>query len=67
VRGYFVWSLLDNYEWHYGFDATFGLASMNPQTYARELKPSAYAYRDTIRRGSVKEIPPAVLQASQRR
>jgi hypothetical protein len=40
---------------------------MNPKTYARELKPSAYFYRDTIRRGGVKEIPPAVLQASKRR
>jgi beta-glucosidase len=67
VRGYFVWSLLDNYEWHYGFDATFGLARMNPQTFARELKPAAFTYRDIIRRGRVKEVPPSVLQASKRR
>ena len=66
VRGYFVWSLLDNYEWHYGFDATFGLARMNPQTFARELKPAAFTYRDIIRRGGVKNIPDAVVRAARR-
>jgi beta-glucosidase len=63
VRGYFVWSLLDNYEWHYGYDATFGLGKMNPRTHARELKPSAFYYRDIIRRGGVRDIPSAVLKA----
>lgn len=51
VRGYFVWSLADNYEWHYGYEATFGLGHMNPETYVRELKPSAYFYRNIIREG----------------
>lgn len=50
VRGYFHWSLADNYEWHWGYKATFGLAHMNPETRDRELKPSAYHYRDIIRR-----------------
>lgn len=65
VRGYFVWSLLDNYEWHSGFTDNFGLGTMNPKTFARELKPSAFAYRNTIRRGDVKEIAPAVTRAAQ--
>ena len=67
VRGYFVWSLLDNYEWHGGFVDTFGLGRMNPKTFARELKPSAFHYRDIIRRGGVKEVPTAVLKASGKR
>ena len=39
---------------------------MNPHTYVRDLKPSAYHYRDTIRRGGVRNIPPAVLKARGR-
>ncbi len=50
VRGYFYWSLVDNYEWHYGYTATFGLARMNPKTYERQLKPSAGYYRSVIQK-----------------
>jgi beta-glucosidase len=64
VRGYFVWSLLDNYEWHGGYTDTFGLAKMNPATRARDLKPSATFYRDTIRRGGVQKVPPAIQKLS---
>lgn len=56
VRGYFVWSLLDNYEWHGGYTDTFGLGRMNPKTYARELKPSAFFYRDIIRKEKSKVL-----------
>lgn len=65
VRGYFVWSLLDNYEWHGGFTDTFGLGHMNPETRARDLKPSAYYYRDVIRNGGVKTIPNSILKVSR--
>jgi len=49
VRGYFVWSLVDNYEWHYGYRAMFGICTMNPRSFERELKASALFYRDVIR------------------
>lgn len=49
VRGYFAWSLADNYEWHYGYKATFGLSTMNPETKTRDLKPSARWFSKVIR------------------
>ena len=61
VRGYFTWSLADNYEWHYGYEATFGLSHMNPETKERMLKPSAGWFSQMIRRHptvkSVTQIP----------
>jgi beta-glucosidase len=49
VRGYFAWSLADNYEWHWGYKATFGLAHMDPATKDRVLKPSAEKFAATIK------------------
>ena len=40
---------------------------MNPKNYTLELKPTAYTYRDIIRRGGVQEIPPSVLKISRRK
>jgi beta-glucosidase len=64
VRGYFAWSLVDNYEWHYGYKATFGLATMDPKTYDRVLKPSAGKFTEIIRDkktvGSVATVQPQV-------
>lgn len=41
VRSYLYWSLLDNYEWALGYGPTFGLVSVDRQTFARHAKPSA--------------------------
>ena len=49
VRGYFAWSLADNYEWHWGYKAKFGLAAMDPATLDRVLKPSAKKFAGIIR------------------
>jgi beta-glucosidase len=49
VRGYFVWSLLDNLEWSHGFTKRFGIIHVNFATQERTLKRSAHFYRDLIR------------------
>jgi beta-glucosidase len=41
VLGYFHWSLLDNYEWTFGYSKTFGLVAVDRATQKRTPKPSA--------------------------
>jgi beta-glucosidase len=45
VRGYFVWSLLDNFEWGYGYDRRFGIIRVDYDTLVRTWKDSAHWYR----------------------
>ena len=49
VRGYFVWSLLDNLEWSLGYTKRFGLVHVDFATQQRTLKRSAHVYREVIR------------------
>lgn len=49
IRGYFVWSLLDNFEWSSGYDCRMGLVRADFDTQARTVKDSAIWYRDLIR------------------
>ena len=53
VRGYFVWSLLDNFEWAYGFSRRFGVIRVDYETLERTWKDSAFFYRDLLREGVV--------------
>jgi beta-glucosidase len=48
VRGYFHWSLLDNFEWAEGFWPRFGLVAVNYKTLQRTVRPSALAYKKII-------------------
>ncbi len=49
VRGYFHWSLLDNFEWDFGFWPRFGLVEVDYSTQERRIRRSAYLYRDIIK------------------
>ena len=53
VRGYYLWSLMDNYEWAAGFSQRFGLVHVDPSTLKRTPKDSAHWYRDVIAKRSV--------------
>jgi beta-glucosidase len=41
VLGYLYWSLLDNFEWAFGYGPRFGLVAVDRHTFARTPKPSA--------------------------
>jgi len=49
VNGYFVWSLLDNFEWAHGYIPRFGLVHVNFATHQRQPKSSAAWYRQLAR------------------
>jgi len=49
VRGYFVWSLLDNFEWAWGYDMRFGIVHVDYETLVRTVKDSGRAYAELIR------------------
>jgi beta-glucosidase len=48
VKGYFAWSLLDNFEWSEGFKPRFGLVHVDFKTQKRIIKDSGYWFRDFL-------------------
>ena len=50
LRGYFHWSLTDNFEWNEGWHLRFGLIELDPVTQERKPRPSAQIYADIIRK-----------------
>jgi beta-glucosidase len=53
LKGYFVWSLLDNFEWSYGYAQRFGIVHVDFATQRRTLKDSARWYAGVIARGKL--------------
>lgn len=50
LAGYFVWSLMDNFEWSHGFSQRFGIVWVNYETQERILKDSAKWYKAVIKK-----------------
>ena len=53
IKGYFLWSLLDNFEWSVGYSKRFGIHYVDFKTLKRTPKLSAAWYREAIRRNAV--------------
>ena len=57
LEGFFVWSLLDNFEWAHGYSGRFGLVYVDFATQARIPKRSAHWYRQVARQGEPSRMP----------
>jgi len=53
VRGYYLWTLLDNFEWAWGYDKRFGIVHVDFDTQARTVKDSARWYADVAARNAL--------------
>jgi beta-glucosidase len=53
LRGYFVWSMMDNFDWAWGYSNRFGIVHVDYESQARTPKASAHWYSDVIRNGGL--------------
>ena len=58
LQGYFVWSLMDNFEWAWGFSRRFGLVGVDYDTQQRTIKDSGRWLRAFLRAGATTDDPP---------
>lgn len=59
IKGYYVWSFLDNFEWSYGYSKRFGIVYVDFDNMERTIKKSGYFYRDYIRSHRNEQDQPA--------
>ena len=55
VRGYYHWTLIDNYEWAEGWSTRFGLIALDPETQVRTPRPSMELYAQIARENAITE------------
>ncbi|MEV0127194.1 GH1 family beta-glucosidase [Dactylosporangium sp. NPDC050688] len=55
LRGYFAWSLLDNFEWAWGYTKRFGMIRVDYDTQERTIKASGHRYREVIKHNGLGE------------
>ncbi|MCC7231101.1 MAG: family 1 glycosylhydrolase, partial [Fimbriimonadaceae bacterium] len=60
LKGYYVWSFLDNFEWAHGYSKRFGIVHVDYATGERTVKDSGRLYREVIRANSVSPMVAAV-------
>jgi len=66
LEGYFTWSLLDNFEWGFGYAKRFGLFAVDFETQQRIPKDSAYWYRDVVTTNAVNDTSTPTIQGESR-
>ncbi|ADL51094.1 GH1 family beta-glucosidase [Clostridium cellulovorans] len=52
LKGYYIWSFMDNFEWAEGYEKRFGIVHVNYKTQERTIKKSAYWYKELIERSN---------------
>ena len=55
VKGYYIWTLLDNFEWASGYSSKYGICSVDPITLDRKMKRSALEYKKIIQTKSIED------------
>jgi beta-glucosidase len=62
IRGYFVWSFLDNFEWAFGFSKRFGIVHIDYETQKRTIKASGHWYSELCRSGTLEASSPLDIE-----